>query len=65
MNSNTTLINMDDDDSNIDWNPEMTALNARLDKLEQELDWTRDMLEIIRESIDDMNSPKSWENTDL
>ena len=65
MNSNTTLINMDDDESNSDWSPEMTALNARLDKLEQELDWTRDMLEIIRESIDDMNSPKSWENTDL
>jgi hypothetical protein len=58
MDNNTTLINMGDDDSNIDWNPEMTALNARLDKLEQELDWTRDMLEMIRETMDDMGYNK-------
>lgn len=42
--------------NNTDHNPEMTALNARLDKLEQEIEWTREMLEIIQEHIEDMRN---------
>lgn len=51
---NMTPINVTDDNSNIDYNPEMTALHARLDKLEQEIEWTHDMLKIIQGHIEDM-----------
>lgn len=33
----------------------LTDLNIRLDKLEQEIQWTRDMIDIIQE---DMNAQK-------
>jgi hypothetical protein len=38
--------------------PTIPELMARIDKLEQELDWTRDMLEMIRETMDDMGYNK-------
>ena len=41
--------------TNLPKQPTITELTARLDKLEQELDWTRDMLDMIKETIDDMN----------
>jgi hypothetical protein len=34
--------------------PTIPELMARIDKLEQELDWTRGMLDIIRETMEDM-----------
>ncbi len=30
----------------------LTDLNIRLDKLEQEIQWTRDMIDIIQEDMD-------------
>ena len=42
--------------------PTIDELTARLDKLEQEVEWTREMVEILEEHIRDMNSPKDWEN---
>jgi len=40
--------------TNTSTQPTIPELNARLDKLEQEIQWTRDMLEMIRETMDDM-----------
>lgn len=34
----------------------LTDLHMRLDKLEQEIQWTREMIDIIQEDIDDTNS---------
>lgn len=37
--------------------PEQLAeLTARLDKLEQEIEWTREMVEILEEHIENMKS---------
>ena len=34
----------------------LTDLNIRLDKLEQEIQWTRDMINIIQEDMGDKNN---------
>lgn len=43
----------------------LTDLNIRLDKLEQEIQWTRDMIDIIQEDMDDKNSRDCTKETRL
>lgn len=39
--------------------PTMDEINARLDKLEQEVEWTREMIDILEEHIENMNNENS------
>jgi hypothetical protein len=43
----------------------LTDLHMRLDKLEQEIQWTRDMIDIIQEDMDDKNSRDCTKETRL
>ena len=40
----------------------LTDLNIRLDKLEQEIQWTRDMIDIIQEDMDATKIMRVYEN---